>query len=389
MFLPLPYATTDRRELRSRPVVTLFLVLFHATIFGLSAWSGLDYVVQTYGIRGARPVGMTLTEYAATAFTSLALHANAIHLVVNLAYLWVFGCLVEDVLGRAEYLLFYVGSGIAGVLVRLAMVRTLVPAAIDEPAVGASAAVAGILGVFVIRFYRARIRALLLPVAIPAQWAIGVWVGWQLACAVASLLSRSSTGCWSHIGGFLFGILSGFLMRLGREADEEYLWEDVLHRRRQAYHYLETLLRRNPHDPQVHLTLARAFLRAKETEAAAIHACKAVELAARAGDVSKAVAYYTALKPLGLLGKLSLEAEFRVACTLEAQHRLREAAQVYQDVYQRYPEAPEAEMATIRCAQLLQRDPATAAQARALYHQYLERYPQGQWRSLAEQFLRA
>ncbi|MBI3947557.1 MAG: rhomboid family intramembrane serine protease [Armatimonadetes bacterium] len=383
MLIPLPYATTDRRELRSSPVVTLFLVLFHCGVFALSAWSGLGYVVDTYGLRGARPSGMGLTEYAATAFTSLALHANSIHLAVNMAYLWVFGCLVEDVLGRAEYLLFYIGSGIAGMLVRLVVVRHLLPSAVDEPAVGASAAVAGILGVFAIRFYRARIRALLVPWALPAQWGIGVWVGLQAAFAVASLFSRAGTGCWSHVGGFLFGVASGLLMRLGREADEEYLWEDVRRRRRRAYRHLEELLRRNPHDPQVHLALARTFLQAKEVDAAAVHARKAVELAALSGDASGAVASYTALRPLGLLGELSLEAEFRVACTLEGQHRLREAAQAYKNVYQHYPEAPEAETAIIRRAQVLQRDPATAAEATTLYREYLERYPEGQWRALA------
>ena len=332
------------------------------------------------------------------------LHAGILHLLVNMAYLWLFGCLVEDVLGRLEYLLFYAGSGIAGGLLRVAIVKYLLPAGADLPAVGASGAVAGILGVFAIRFYRARVKTLVMvPVQLPAVPAIGVWVGSQIAYAVLSIFLRAepgavvekslavyaSTGCWAHLGGFGFGLLSGWLMRLGRDADKEYLFTDA-RRDREAQNLnralgpLRALLMQNPRDPQVHLELARVFQQMGHTDTAGAHACDALRFALRAGDMVQALSLYTALLPLGLLSGLPLDAEYRIACALESHQRLEAAAQAYKNVFQHYPEAMEAETALIRCAQVLARIPDHAEEAACLYREYLERYPDGRWRSMAE-----
>ena len=163
-----------------------------------------------------------------TLFTSLVLHTGVTHLLVNVIYLWLFGCQVEDALGRAEYAFLH----------RLRHRRRAAPGGRLQPpaagrrrqrAVGASGAVAGILGLFAIRFYRARIKTLLVvPINLPAIYAIGGWLGVQLFHATNSLVSQEGTGAWAHLGGFTFGVVTGLLMRMSHEAEEEH-FEDAQH----------------------------------------------------------------------------------------------------------------------------------------------------------------
>jgi membrane associated rhomboid family serine protease len=349
----------------------------------------LDYIVQNYGLRGDAPE-------IATLFSSLLLHASAVHLLVNVTYLWLFGCLVEDVLGRVEYMLFYLGSGMAGGLLYVIVVQKVLPAVAAtppvtaDPAVGASGAVAGILGLFAIRFYRAKIKMLLVvPIAIPALPAIGFWVGIQGACAVSSLSTGVHTGCWAHLGGFAFGILSGWLMRVVRVAEEEYFFEDI--ERDLAENNVKSALRRlhekqgsNPDDPKIHCLLAKAYEKSGSPEVADMHARLAVERALEKGDLETAVANYLALKRV--LSVLAMEAQYRIACALESQRRPAEAAAAYRRVYQYYPEEPLAGTALIRCVEVLRRRPEGAEEAALLAREYLDRYPAGEWRAQAERY---
>ncbi|HOJ20639.1 MAG TPA: rhomboid family intramembrane serine protease [Armatimonadota bacterium] len=393
MLIPIPYATD--RELRHFPIVTLFLVGLNCSLFLLSLMGGtltLDYIVQNYGLRGDAPE-------IATLFSSMLLHASALHLLVNVTYLWLFGCLVEDVLGRVEYMLFYLGSGMAGGLLYVVVVQKVLPAVAatplvtPEPAVGASGAVAGILGLFAIRFYRAKIKMLLLvPIAIPALPAIGFWVGIQGACAVSSLSTGVNTGCWAHLGGFAFGILSGCLMRVVPVAEEEYFFEDV--ERDLAENNVKSALRRlhekqgsSPDDPKVHCLLAKAYEKSGSPDVADMHARLSVELALEKGDLETAVANYLAVK--GVLSVLAMEAQYRIACALESQRRTAEAAAAYRRVYHYYPEEPLAGTALIRCVEMLRRRPEGAEEAAALAREYLERYPEGEWRAQAERYARS
>lgn len=390
MLIPIPYATD--RELRRFPIVTLFLVGLNCSLFLLSLMGGtltLDYIVQNYGLRGEAPE-------LATLFSSIVLHASAVHLLVNVAYLWLFGCLVEDVLGRAEYVLFYLGSGIAGGLLYVAVVQKVLPAVAPmapvsaAPAVGASGAVAGVLGLFAIRFYRAKIKTLLVvPMAIPALPAIGFWVGIQGACAVWSLFSRTDTGVWAHLGGFAFGILSGLLMRVMREAEEEYLFEDAErdlaeNNVKRALRSLHEMEGRNPDDAKVHRMLARAYQKRGLLEVADMHARRSVELALEQRDVDAAVANYLGLR--SILSVLSMDAQYRIACALESQHRLTDAAAAYKKVYQYYSEEALAGTALIRCVEMLHRRPGGAVEAGLLAREYLERYPAGEWRAQAARY---
>lgn len=144
--------------------------------------------------------------------TSMFIHAGIAHILGNMLFLWIFGDNVEDFYGHAMYLLFYlacgIGSGLLHVLFNLNS---------SLPAVGASGAISGVMGAYLVLFPRARILTLvfifLLP--IPAVFILGYWFLLQFVSGITSLSATASGGVawWAHIGGFLLGMLLTALAR--------------------------------------------------------------------------------------------------------------------------------------------------------------------------------
>jgi membrane associated rhomboid family serine protease len=151
-----------------------------------------------------------------TILTSMFLHGGPLHLGFNMLFLWIFGKNVEDALGRARFLLFYLLCGIAAAFAQIAF--SLSPEAQLAPMVGASGAIAGVLAAYMVLFPRARVLTLVVIfvfirlVPLPAGWFIGIWFAGQ----ILSVLLGANTGVafFAHIGGFVAGF---FLVRaLGR-----------------------------------------------------------------------------------------------------------------------------------------------------------------------------
>ena len=149
-----------------------------------------------------------------TIFTSMFLHANLLHVGGNMLYLWIFGNNIEDVLGHFKFLVFYL---IAGVAAALAQVYANPSATI--PMVGASGAIAGVLGAYLILFPRARITSVVFlfffiqVVALPASLVLGLWIVLQV---INSLLMAGRVGGGvayaAHIGGLLAGLVMIYLL---------------------------------------------------------------------------------------------------------------------------------------------------------------------------------
>ncbi|MHB8381538.1 MAG: rhomboid family intramembrane serine protease [Candidatus Binataceae bacterium] len=155
----------------------------------------------------------------ATIFSSIFLHAGIWHIAGNMLYLFFFGAAVEYRMGPRRYLAFYFASGIAAAI---AIVAIAPSSAI--PVIGASGAIAGVLGAYFILYPRGRIQTLL-PLRmfeVPAVIYLLVWFGVQLYGALAAGLHGASAGgvaWWAHVGGFLFGMLAGpMLARTHRRA---------------------------------------------------------------------------------------------------------------------------------------------------------------------------
>jgi HSP20 family molecular chaperone IbpA len=146
------------------------------------------------------------------------MHANIMHLLGNMVYLWVFGDNIEDLLGHTRYLIFYLLGGLAATFTHIGSVFVTLPslgrAGFNIPSVGASGAISAVLGAYLVLFPKAKIRTLtfyifITVITIPAYYYLGFWFIYQLMMGFFSLAGLpSGVAFWAHIGGFIAGSLT-------------------------------------------------------------------------------------------------------------------------------------------------------------------------------------
>lgn len=223
---------SDDNPLDRAPVVTILLVAANVLAFfwqidlpGLPAAiasGGLEHVTARLGETALRggviPYEiLTLTDVYPrdlvpppfTILTSMFLHGGVVHVASNMLFLWIFGNNVEDALGRARFTLFYLACGVVAALAQV--IASAVTGDIEVPMVGASGAIAGVLGAYLTLFPRARVNALVIIfifiriIPVPAGVFIGLWFLLQ----VLSIFFGGSTGValFAHVGGFAAGFL--------------------------------------------------------------------------------------------------------------------------------------------------------------------------------------
>jgi len=199
MFFPLK----DENPSDGKPMVTISLIVANTAIFiGCLALGDSGYTAIIYQF-GMIPAQLTLY----TPFTSMFLHGGFGHIIGNLWFLWIFGDNIESACGRKKFILFYILSGLfAGFLHFL-----LYPGS-SIPTIGASGAIAGVLGAYLILYPKAKVLTLIwffiiTTTRIPAVWFLGFWFVMQLFYGGIGVISEVSTGIayWAHIGGFLAG----------------------------------------------------------------------------------------------------------------------------------------------------------------------------------------
>jgi rhomboid family protein len=132
------------------------------------------------------------------------LHADIWHIGTNMLFLWVFGDNVEDAMGHVKFLIFYLGAAVLAALAHL-----VVNPDSTGPLIGASGAVAGVIGAYLVLYPRVRVYTLVrivvpLPLPIPALWMLGFWIGSQFFYAFVA--SGEPVAWWAHIGGFAAGV---------------------------------------------------------------------------------------------------------------------------------------------------------------------------------------
>ncbi len=154
--------------------------------------------------------GITFGQAVLPMFTSMFLHGGWMHLLGNMLFLWVFGGSVEEALGHFQYLTFYLICGIGS-----AVVHTVFNWGSHVPTIGASGAISGIMGAFIVLYPRARVTTLIpalllfFTIRIPAVFMLGYWFLLQFFSGVASLGMSAQGGVawWAHVGGFVLGAL--------------------------------------------------------------------------------------------------------------------------------------------------------------------------------------
>jgi membrane associated rhomboid family serine protease len=201
----IPLGDASRRSSRI-PIVTTLIILANVFVFVLELQGGNAFVYRWALV----PARIMHGHRLITVVTSMFLHGGWMHIIGNMVFLWAFGPAIEEAMGRVRYLLFYFIGGLVAMLAQMAA---------DPfsriPNLGASGAIAAVMGAFIVTFPRDRIRTLLFFLIfvritfIPAAVLIGIWFLMQLfnAGSVATVNS-GGVAYLAHVGGFLFGVIT-------------------------------------------------------------------------------------------------------------------------------------------------------------------------------------
>ena len=202
---------------RSRPVVTVTLMVINCLVFlfqfSLPAESNYA-LLQIFGVVPARMTNISfyfipeINNPLVSVFTSMFLHGGWLHLLGNMLYLWIFGNNVEDSMGRLRFIVFYLVCGLAAAALQIA--RDPVS---DLPMIGASGAIAGVLGAYLILHPFARVHTLIIififirVITLPAIVVLAFWFLIQLISSLSPAASQGGVAWNAHIGGFLTGLV--------------------------------------------------------------------------------------------------------------------------------------------------------------------------------------
>ena len=215
----------DENPSKTIPIVNTFLILANLTVFLYAIFlvpRGSEPLVLRLGfipyeITNAVDLSpKNIVPVPLTILTAMFMHGGWLHLLSNMLYLWIFGDNVEDILGHFKYLVFYLMCGVMA-----SLTHGLLNLSSQVPTVGASGAIAGVLGAYMLHFPTARIRTLLIVfifvqvVSIPAIILLGYWILIQVLSGITEFGSRKTGGiAWfAHVGGFVTGLFLITIMK--------------------------------------------------------------------------------------------------------------------------------------------------------------------------------
>ena len=363
----LPYGTKRRTE--RVPYVTYALIAVNVLVWLVCLADLKQYHTQIIPRFGMVPA----TFHWDALFTSLFLHDAPLplHLAGNMFFLWLFGRHVEDALGHPLYVFAYFAGGVAAHVLNVLVATQLAPQALGIPTIGASGAIAGIMGIYAVRFYQTKVVALLgvgLPpilgfarqVLMPSVVAVGIWVGWELLQGLMDLQTAGESGgvaYWAHIGGAAFGALTALAMGLGHEAADVYSEDNAyaLFREgewRTAIPHFEEVVRDNPAHADAHVKLAICYDLINRPPRAEREYLQALQLYEQQGDRDMALDTFTRLLRVHHTSSLPAGEYRRLAGLLEAAADQATAAYAYEVLAKVHPTSPEATGALLRAGEL-------------------------------------
>ena len=201
----------DNSQRRTFPYVTTALVVLNVLVFLLELSQGEKFITD-WAFIPARFSGEPGAD-AVTIFTAMFMHGGWMHLIGNMLFLWIFGDNVEDRIGHVNFLIFYLLAGLAATFAQY-----YVSSNSGIPNVGASGAIAGVLGAYLLMFPQSRVNVLLgrQIVAMPAFAVLGLWILFQIISGFAMSDQRADVGgiaYMAHIGGFVAGLAMALLTR--------------------------------------------------------------------------------------------------------------------------------------------------------------------------------
>ncbi len=398
MLLFIPTGTT--RPCWRRPYVTYALIAANALVFTM------QHLLEDSMAAAFVPARPSL----ATWFASMFMHGGIMHLLGNMLFLWLFATLTEDVFGPALLLGFYLAGNLGATLLHIAVGAAYAPGSLEVPVVGASGAIAGIMGVAAACFLKTKVRIWYLfgwwwflywragTSEIAAPVALGLWAAWEVLQGMVSTWVQAAFGAgggvahWAHVGGFAVGLGGAFALGLRRRVVRLDLVQGTGPSTGSYATYaqraeLERVTRASPHDAEAWQALGRARETSGDRAGAGEAYAKAVELFLRQQRERDAVAAYRQAEELGSVLALAREAQFRLACALENSGHTQEALKVFLRLGMSDPPGRYAETSLVRAGEIARGMPESRDKAVACYRGLLQRFPHGPWRGLAQERL--
>ena len=384
---------TDARVART-PWVTWTLVAANVFVFAaIHLTPGAVGASYGWAFKASHPT-------VGSAIASLFLHADPIHLLGNMLFLGVFGPALESRIGGLRYLICFLACGWLSNLAQAAAILARIPELAPIPIVGASGAISGLMGLFLVRLYFARLRFASLTMLLlhgtvrPTKFTLPAVVGivlWFTMTVIQALAEEApETAYIAHLGGALLGMSFGFAMGLAAEGRlEHYLARGRRHAEKgewfAALGEVEAYLAKVPDDPAVLAQAARIQRVTQQEAQAAARFREAIRLWLKRGALREACDGYEEMKRL--LGAVTLPpAELlRVARACEELGRSADASRAYEAYGRRYPERQAAPLALLKSAEIERKLLNNHGRARYLYDELLRRNLPDKTRELVEE----
>jgi membrane associated rhomboid family serine protease len=379
-FYWLPIGTDSK--VRGVPWVTLGIAITNVLVFAaLHSLPGAEAEAYRWAFKAGHPT-------VQTAIASIFLHAGPLHLIGNLIFLGIFGPPLESRIGPSRYLIAYIACGWLANLAQAAWLVQFEPDLRSIPIIGASGAISGLMGLFVVRLYFAHLRFASITMlflqgmvkpgrfTLPALVGIALWFVLQLVYQLAGTTADTATVC--HVAGFLFGGLFGLAMGLyGEGRLESRLARGSRYAARgewfAALGEYESYLASRPDDPEVIAQTGRVQRVTHQESQAKDRFSDAIRLWLARGEIRKACDGYEEMKRL--LGAVTLPPGelLRVARGCEELGRPGDASRAYEAYGRHYPDRDGAALALLKSAEIEQHALNNPGRARFLYDELLRR----------------
>ncbi len=393
MFFFLPIGTT--RPCWRAPWVTYLLILLNIVVFGIQIALG-ERMPEGFVPAHPNPLMWVLATF---------MHGGLLHLAGNMLFLWLFATIAEDVLGPGVLLGFYFAANFGASLLHGLMGAVAAPGELEVPVIGASGAIAGIMGLASVCFMKTKVRVWYLVgllyiwrtgvAEIAAPVFLGLWAGWEVMQGLLLTAMQAQAGAgiggvahWAHVGGFAVGLAGALLLGLNRHVART----DAVEGRTVAssefgvYEQrgdLEQMVQKTPDDAELWHALAQAREQSGSPEVARQAYAKSLELSLRQGNAGSAVAAWRALTEEGQSPDLPVELLFPLARALDECGQKEEAFHIYHDLALDGGAGPRTETSLVRAGEIALTLPAFKAEAATFFLRLMRDFAYGAWRDLA------
>ncbi|MGB2769703.1 MAG: rhomboid family intramembrane serine protease [Candidatus Zixiibacteriota bacterium] len=322
--------------------------------------------------------------------THMFMHGGIFHFVFNMLFLWLFGKVVESIFGHYRFLLFYFGGGVTAALTHMAICH-LTGTGLNIPMVGASGAIAAVLGVFLIRYYFVKIEMrwfffffffFRIYTFHLKAWVflLGLWFVPQLIFGLLTLGWFTPVAYWAHIGGFVFGAVLGLRMNLLKEAKSEVLylkgrgasWSGDENSRM----HLKQSIGASPKNIKPRLELAQSYITAGKFDEAVKEYVETFNVLYKHGEIEEALRVYDmafALQHDQLVLTEDMEFEAANQCSKYANYEL--GYQVLEKLHRLRPEHPKTEQILAKLVSLCANKLGQHREARGYFEELENKYP--------------